>query len=343
MDWLGTLFIVGATVMFLLGLGYGGLAHPWDSAMVICLIFFGIVTLLVFILIEWKVAKYPVIPLRLFRQTSNVATFGIAYLHGAVWIADLYYLPLYFQSVLGASPILSGVYLLPVVITSCVGVVVTGAYIAKTGRYRPPFYLGLTMMIVGHGLFVNLPAYPSWPRIIIFQIISGIGLGPIFQAPIISLSSLTKPADIASATATIFFVRDIATAMSIVFGGVIFQNRMATHSAELSAILPPDIAAALTKGDATASTKLIQTLPEAQKEVVYSAYNDSLRADWIFYTALSGVGLILSFLISKHILSRQHKIHKTGLAGQEAARLEAKMGNKKLDEKNGTNGDAVSV
>ncbi|CZR60925.1 related to DHA14-like major facilitator efflux transporter (MFS transporter) [Phialocephala subalpina] len=341
MDWLGTLFIVGATVMFLLGLGYGGLAYPWNSPTVICLIFFGIVTLLVFILIEWKVAKYPVIPLRLFRQTSNIATFGIAYLHGSVWIADLYYLPLYFQSVLGATPILSGVYLLPVVITSCVGAMVTGAYIGKTGRYRPPIYLGLAIMVISHGLYINLQAYQSWPRIIIFQIISGVGLGPIFQAPIISLSSLTKPADIASATATIFFARDIATAMSIVFGGVIFQNRMAAHSVELNAILSPEIAAALTKGDATASTKLIQSLPEAQKQVVYSAYNNSLRAEWIFYTALSGVGLLLSFLISKQVLSRQHKIHKTGLAGQEAARLEEKVGNKKVDEKDGVNSGVV--
>lgn len=28
MDWLGTITIVGATVMFLLGLGYGGVAYP---------------------------------------------------------------------------------------------------------------------------------------------------------------------------------------------------------------------------------------------------------------------------------------------------------------------------
>lgn len=129
--------------------------------------------------------------------------------------------------------------------------------------------------------------------------------------------------------------------MSIVFGGVIFQNRMASYSVELNSILPPDIAAALTKGDATASTKLIQSLPDAQKQVVYSAYNNSLQAEWIFYTALSGVGLLLSLLISKQVLSRQHKVYKTGLASQEAARLEEKLGNKKSGEKNGADGGIV--
>jgi hypothetical protein len=340
MDWLGTIAIVGATVIFLLGLGYGGLAYPWSSVTVVSIIVSGVVTLFVFLLIEWKVAKYPVIPLRLFRSTSNVATFGVAYIHGAISIADLYYLPLYFQSVLGASALLSGVYLLPIAVTLCVASTLTGVYISKTGRYRPPIYFGLIMSSIGHGLYINLQTYASWPRIIIYQIISGIGLGPVVQAPIIAVFSLTKPEDIASAAATVFFMRDIATAMSIVFGGIIFQSRMAAHSRELDAVLPPDMAAALTQGDATASTKLIQLLPDAQKQLVYRAYNSSLSMEWIFYTALSGVALLLSLLISKQTLSRTHKSHKTGLPGQAAARLE-ETGHTKLDEENVANATAV--
>lgn len=342
MDWLGTITIVGATVMFLLGLGYGGLTFPWDSATVICLIVSGVVTLIVFILIEWKVAKYPVIPMRLFRSTSNTAAFGIAYIHGAVFIADLYYLPLYFQSVLGASPLLSGVYLLPVAVTLCVASSLTGVYISKTGRYRPPIYFGLIMLIIGHGLYIDFQSYPSWPRIIVYQIISGIGLGPVFQAPIIALFSLTKPADIASAAATVFFARDIATAMSLVFGGVIFHSGMADRSRDLYSILPLETATALTGGDAAASANLIQSLSGPQKQVVYDAYTGSLRTVWIFYTALSGVALLLSLLISKQVLSRTHEVYKTGLAGQEAARLEEKNSGNHRDEENGANGNAAT-
>ncbi|KAA8649510.1 hypothetical protein EYZ11_011963 [Aspergillus tanneri] len=322
MDWLGTIAIVGATVMFLLGLGYGGIAYPWGSATVVCLIVFGIATVFVYALIEWKVAKYPVTPLRLFKSTSNVATFGIAYIHGAVYIANLYYLPLYFQTVLGASPILSGVYLLPVAITLCVVSSLTGVYISKTGRYRPPIYFGLVFMILGLGLYINLQSYASWPRIIIFQIISGVGLGPVFQAPIIAIFSLTKPADIASAAATVFFARDIATAMSIVFGGVIFQNRIAGQEDQLRAALPEELATKFTSGGATTSAESITLLNTVQRDVVTSVYNKSLQAEWIFYTALSGVALLLSLLISKQVLSREHKVNKTGLDVQEASRLE---------------------
>ncbi|OTA53946.1 hypothetical protein K449DRAFT_417154 [Hypoxylon sp. EC38] len=337
MDWLGTIAIVGATVMFLLGLGYGGAAYPWNSAVVICLLILGVVMLGLYAIIEWKVAKYPITPLRLFQSTSNIAVFGIAYVHGAIFIAHLYYLPLYFQAVLGASPIMSGVYLLPVAVTLCVMSSLTGVYISKSGRYRPPIYFGLAVMILGTGLYINLQAYPSWPRIIIYQIIAGIGIGPVFQAPIVAVFSLTKPADIASAAATFLFVRDVATAMSVVFGGVIFQNRMAAQSAKIEAALPSDLALQVLRGEASGALNIIPTLPEEQRQIVVGVYNESLRIEWIFYTALGGVGLILSMLISKQVLSREHKIHKTGLETQEAARLEEKEKKKHKMEPQPTN------
>ena len=314
--------------MFLLGLVYGGVAFPWNSATVLCLIIFGVLTFGLFLIVEWKVAKYPIVPLRIFKQGSNVAAIGIAFLHGFIFIADLFYLPLYFQSVLGASPLLSGVYLLPVALTLSVVSTATGMYISKSGRYRPPIYFAIFFLILGHGLYINLPAQPSWSRIVIYQIISGIGIGPLFQAPIIAIFSLTSPADIASAAGTVFFARDIAQAMSVVIGGVIFQNRIKAHSSELNTVLPPRTTDLLINGDATAATKLIQTLTYIQKQVVHVAYTESLSTIWIFFTVMGVLALVLSLLISKQVLSREHKIAKTGLDVQEAARREQEESSK---------------
>lgn len=58
-DWAGSLLVVGATLMLLLGLEFGGVIHPWSSAIVICLIIFGIVVGVLFVLNEWKLARYP--------------------------------------------------------------------------------------------------------------------------------------------------------------------------------------------------------------------------------------------------------------------------------------------
>ena len=57
-DWLGSITIVGGTIMFLLGLEYGGVSYPWTSATVICLIVFGLFTIFLFFINEWKIATY---------------------------------------------------------------------------------------------------------------------------------------------------------------------------------------------------------------------------------------------------------------------------------------------
>jgi len=139
-DWLGALTIVGGTLMFLFGLEFGGVTHPWNSPTVICLIVFGVFTIGLFVLNEWKLARYPIMPLRLFKYRSNIAALGVCWLHGFVFIASSYFLPLYFQAVLGASPLLSGVYLLPIAIALSISSAGTGIFIRKTGRVSFPYH-----------------------------------------------------------------------------------------------------------------------------------------------------------------------------------------------------------
>jgi Na+/melibiose symporter-like transporter len=189
-DWLGSLTMVGGTIMVLLGLEFGGISHPWASATVLCLIIFGAVVIALFFVIEWRVAPYPLMPLALFSKRSNLAALAVCFFHAFVFISGNYFLPLYFQAVLGATPILSGVYLLPTAVALSCSSIFTGIFIKKTGKYRPLIWCGMTLMTIGFGLFINLNVNSSWAKIIIFQIIAGLGVGPNFQAPLIALQSL---------------------------------------------------------------------------------------------------------------------------------------------------------
>jgi MFS family permease len=89
-DWVGSATVVGATLMLLFGLQYGGVTHPWDSAIVLCLIIFGVVTFAIFFFWEYKYAKFPVMPLGLFSKVTNVGTLGVVFFHGFVFIAGSY-------------------------------------------------------------------------------------------------------------------------------------------------------------------------------------------------------------------------------------------------------------
>ncbi|KAL9598914.1 MAG: hypothetical protein Q9219_004179 [cf. Caloplaca sp. 3 TL-2023] len=319
-DWLGSLLIVGGTIMFLLGLEYGGVSYPWDSAAVICLIIFGLFTLGLFFLNEWKLAVYPVMPLRLFKYRSNIAALAVCFCHGTVFIAGAFFLPLYFQAVLGASPILSGVYTFPFVLSLSFVSAAVGVIIKRTGHYLAPIWIGMFFMTLGFGLYIDLKDYPSWPRIILFQIIAGIGTGPNFQAPLIALQTLVKPRDIATATATFGFTRNIGTSISVVIGGVIFQNGMARRQHVLAASLPPDVAELLGGGSAAAATDILKSLPAEQKRVADRVYTESLQTIWIYYLVVAVVGTGASFLIQRKKLSKEHEVQKQGLAGQEEGR-----------------------
>ncbi|OTB05078.1 hypothetical protein M426DRAFT_320135 [Hypoxylon sp. CI-4A] len=312
-DWLGSLLIVGGTLMFLFGLEFGGVTYPWNSAATICLIVFGVVTVFIFVAVEKWYAKYPVIPLRLFKFGKNISTFAICLVHGAVFISGSYYLPLYFQAVLGASSLLSGVYILPYVLALSFMSIGSGLFMKKTGKYLPAIIFGMLFMTLGFGLFIDLGPKANWAKIIIFQIIAGIGVGPNFQSPLVALQTSVEPRDIAAVTSTFGFVRQLSTSISVVIGGVVFQNGMQRQYPTLLAQLGPELAQQLSGGSAGGNVGLVASLTGAEGEIARGAYWNSLRDMYIMYAAIAGVGLIVSPFVSQRTLSREHHEHKTGL------------------------------
>jgi MFS family permease len=83
-DWWGSFSILGLTLMLLLGLDFGGVIFPWNSPKVICLIVFGCLMSILFIFSEKRLARYPLMPLSLFRNPSNVASLVLCFVHGFV-------------------------------------------------------------------------------------------------------------------------------------------------------------------------------------------------------------------------------------------------------------------
>ncbi|EAW09446.1 MDR family MFS transporter [Aspergillus clavatus NRRL 1] len=321
-DWTGTVLIVGGTLMFLFGLEFGGVSYPWASATVICLIVFGVVVWILAMLNEWKLARYPLIPVRLFKNWHNRLVLLICFCQAFVFIAGSYYLPLYFQTVLQASPILSGVYVLPMVLSLSIFSSGTGFLIKKTGRYREMIVGGLFFMTLGYGLLIDLKYYASWPRLIIYQLIAGAGVGPLFQAPLVAFQANIHRADMATATATFSFIRQTSAAMAVVLGTVVYQNILAQQIPRIAAATDPDTAQTLAASFSGSTGALINSLPSAARVVVLEAFTFTFSRLWIFYTAVSALGLVLSFFLRPVELSNAHTFAKTGLAEQERARRE---------------------
>lgn len=280
-DWVGSVLIVGGAFMVLLGMVFGDVTFPWSSATVICLIIFGVVTVGVFFANEWKLAKNPIIPLRLFSSVTTLAPYSVFGCNAYVFIGLAYYLPLYTQAVLGANAIKSGLYLLPLIVSTSLAAAAAGVFIQQTGRYIIVMYVAQVTLTLGIGLFIDLRFEENITKLCIFEVIAGIGVGMNIEAPIIAAQAATTIRDTAAVTATMGFIRSMATTFAVVIGGVIVNNEMNKSNPGLVDRIGPELGHLFAGDQASANIEVIKTLPTTQQVAVRQTYFEALRIVWI--------------------------------------------------------------
>lgn len=182
----------------------------------------------------------------------------------------------------------------------------------------------MVLLTIGLGLLIHVNAASAIGEIIAFELVTGIGAGLLFQPPLTALQALTEQDDIATATATFSFVRNLATAMSVVIGGVVFQNGMDTQVPDLRAAgLPRNITDPLSGGAAAANVMIIGTITDpTQALAVKQAFAWSVRNIWILCTCISACGVVASAFITRQVLSKEHVETKTGLKEKRSVATE---------------------
>lgn len=280
LDWIGSIIIVGGTICLLLGLETGASADQgWGSPSVICLITFGVILLAVFFAYEAKLAQNPLIPSHIFAKSTNIAAFSTACLQSFVFIAYDYFLPLYFQVVLGFEPLISGLSLFALVIPLSLATMSTGLFVARTGNYLLPTRVAAAVMTLGTGLFISFGKEVSWAKNILFLIVAGVGAGPLFQAPMIALQTHVEPVDVAAAMSAFTFMRSLFSSASIVVGSVVLQRSLPGEG--------------LTMGHDQGEPGETANREETGQYVV------ALRIMWIVYTSICGLSLVVTFFLRK--------------------------------------------
>ncbi|KAJ5465787.1 hypothetical protein N7530_009574 [Penicillium desertorum] len=98
LDWIGiALLIIGISIL-VIPMSWAGSLYPWPSWQTLLSMFLGVAMLVAFGLYEGKPTD-PIVPHRIFHsKTGNVTLIG-GFLHGAVLVSLLQYLPLLYQAV----------------------------------------------------------------------------------------------------------------------------------------------------------------------------------------------------------------------------------------------------
>ncbi|KAJ1848033.1 hypothetical protein LPJ70_001229 [Coemansia sp. RSA 2708] len=223
-DVLGSLVLVGAVVMLLLGLTWGGKTFPWKSARVICLLVFGVIMLGVFMLIEWKVAADPTVPMHLFRNRNvSLSVLGQFFL-GVGMFSPMFFIPIWYTIVKNSSAIAAGLHLLPYLLSVSLVSVASGFLVTKTGRYRALVIFGTALFVLGAGLMVLFDENTNMGKQIGFMLIMGFGLGLNIQILLIVVQTAAPIADMASATTLFLFMRILGSSIGVAILQSIFQN-----------------------------------------------------------------------------------------------------------------------
>ncbi|TQN66889.1 Efflux pump dotC [Colletotrichum shisoi] len=306
-DWTGSALCMGGSLMVLLALDFGDITHPWSSATVICLMVFGAVVIGIFLVNEWKFAANPVLPLRLLSSWPKAAAYSVFAFNSYVFIGIAYYLPLYSQAVLGVDALTSGLYLLPLVVSCSLSAACAGVFIQQTGRYRVLMYAAQVLLTLGTGLLVNLEFERNLAKLFVFQILTGVGVGLNIEAPVLAAQAATTVRDTAAVVATMGFLRSIATAISVVVGGVVFQNQMKAGNPALADRIGHELARQFDGDNASAHVEDVSLLAADQQVPVRQTYFRALRTVWIMYVAFAGLALVLNLFVSEHHLSGERK------------------------------------
>lgn len=126
LDLLGFTLLTGFAIELLLALQWGGSSYAWNSSVVIGLLCGAAVTLVLFLVWEHRKGDEAMIPFSI--MTKRVVWCGClvyGFLMASLFLLT-YYLPIYFQSVLNATAILSGVYTLPNILAQLAAAIISG-------------------------------------------------------------------------------------------------------------------------------------------------------------------------------------------------------------------------
>ncbi|KAJ5444181.1 uncharacterized protein N7458_008053 [Penicillium daleae] len=289
LDLTGFVLFAPAAIQLLLALEYGQNQYPWNSATVIGLFCGAGGTFILFLGWEYRQGDKAMIPLSMVAKRNVWSSCLVMMSIFAITLCTTYYLPVYFQAIQGKSPMLSGVYILPSILSQLAVAVTSGALIGKMGYYLPWAVVCGILTSIGGGLLSTLTPNTTTGKWVGYQILAGAGRGAGFQTPIIAVQNTLPPSQISIAMSILMFIQTLSGAVFLTFADVIF-------STGLKSLIPkyaPGVSAqAVIAAGATGIRDVvsIQDLPGVLK-----AYAKSV--DHVFYlVAAMGVwGLIFSF------------------------------------------------
>ncbi|OAL36556.1 hypothetical protein AYO20_04172 [Fonsecaea nubica] len=300
-DWGGIITATIAIVLILIPLSGGGSYFEWSSPMVISMLVIGGLSLVAFLIVEWKVASLPMMPLSMYTSAPVAAILVQNFFFGMVYYSNLYYLPLYIQNVRGWDTTISAGFLVAINVPQSLVSTVSGIFISRYKRYGVVIWTGFIIWTLGAGLICSFSRTTHPAVIAVILSISGIGAGCIFQPVLIALQAHCSKAQRAAVVSNRNFLRSSGGAVGLSISAQVLQSSLRRK-------LPPRLASY------SHNTFALPPLSGADEDAVRDAYMGAIRTVFIVSAPMVGLCLGLCLFIKDRGLQRPEEREQAMIA-----------------------------
>ncbi len=299
-DYLGTFFMIVATVSLILFTTWGGSQYAWTDPVIIGLIITTIVAGVVLVFVELR-ATDPLIPLNFFKNHNFALATSAGLVIGIAMFGVIGYLPTYIQMVEGITATEAGYMMIPMMVGMMGCSIWSGRRISYTGKYHSYPIVGLIIMAISmlllHSLHVDTPLW----LLGLFLFIFGTGIGLSMQVLVLVVQNTLPLEVVGTATSVNNFFRQIGASLgSALVGGVFvgnltdeLANRLPAAVEALSPEQQQAYAAAGGIDSNNVTPTIVHALPTPLHDAFVAAYNSALTPVFLILVPLIVLALLL--------------------------------------------------
>ncbi|MFC0602058.1 MFS transporter [Streptomyces palmae] len=292
------------------GIIEGGHRSDWTDPAILGAIAGGLVLVVVFVVVELKVAN-PSFDVRLFRDTrftgASVAVMLVFFgLNGC-----MYYTSFYLQGVHGQSPLTCGFTLTPVAAGVVLGAPVSAALVRRFGL-RPVVTAAMLTATTGFACYVFLDEHSGLGPFWVFLVLQGLGMGAAV-APTTEAIMSVLPADRTGAGSAVNnSMRQIGGVLGVaVLGSVlttVYRDDIGSH---LDRVPPQAASAAQESAESTRLTAQRLRMPELA-EYADSGFVHAMHVTAVVGAIVSAVGALVIWVTFRQGKGSRRAAHAAG-------------------------------
>ncbi|MFG2313177.1 MDR family MFS transporter [Streptomyces sp. NPDC048566] len=293
-DYLGAGLLALGISSIVLVTTWGGTEYAWGSARIMELIGIGVAALVGFVYWQTKAAA-PVIPLHIFRSGNFTLMSIIGFITGFVMFGAVLFLPLYQQSVQGASATNSGLLLLPMLGAMLAVSMVAGRVTTNTGRYKVFPLAGSVLMIVGLFLLSQMDTGTTRLTSGLYMAVLGAGMGCLMQITMLVAQNSVEMRDMGVASSSTTLFRTLGSSFGVAIMGALFNHRVQDVMSERAGA----IGAKLTEKSAQLDAASLAKLPAPAREAYQHAVSSGTHSAFLLGSVIAVVALIAAVFVKE--------------------------------------------